>query len=149
MSSVENSPMHYPALFNSCRSGVISTLSIHLASKTRRVRNRFMPGYVLYPGKCQSFALQVVAKRKKWRQRELCFSLWGLFWVLDSCKCYWIDASLRDLCNKRVGLRERICWSPSTHWSQSAPAELQRNQAVQVKMKETHCLTAAIPCWWM
>lgn len=42
-----------------------------------------------------------------------------------------------------------ICWSPSTHWTQSAPAELQRDLAVQVKRKETHCITAAIPCWWM
>lgn len=82
-------------------------------------------------------------------QRELCCSLWGLSWVWDSCKCYWINASLRDLCSKRVGLRGRICWSPNTHWSQSAPAELQRNLAVQVKMRETHCLTAAIPCWWI
>lgn len=54
-----------------------------------------------------------------------------------------------SVAKKRIGLRERICWSPGTHWSQSAPAELQRNLAVQVEIKETHCLTAAIPCWWM
>lgn len=47
--------MHYVDLL------VISTLSIRLAccsSKTRRVRKRFVSGYVLYPGKCQSSALQ-------------------------------------------------------------------------------------------
>lgn len=88
MSSVENSPMHYPALFNSCRSGVISTLSIHLASKTRRVRNRFMPGYVLYPGKCQSFALQQLWQRGRNEGKGSSASLSGV------CSECWTPANV-------------------------------------------------------